>query len=907
MKNQAEIAKERLSFYDVISLLEVKKKSGNVLWCCCPFHSENTASFKIDTATEKFHCFGCQKHGDKLDLYMQMHGISDIGDALREILGDDYQAKEEHSAENPAYEIIAAAAKLYQECLLSAPQADAARQYLAQRGVPHEFVVKYQLGYAPDAWDFLASRLAAKFGEEAVEQAGLIVRRNSGKGFYDRFRSRVMFPILDHSGRVCAFGGRVLGDGQPKYMNSPESPVFEKGRILFGLHQHRETLRSTRRAVIVEGNFDLLLLNVHGIGNTAAPLGTALTKEHVRALRGLCDEAVLLFDGDAAGMRAARRSVPIFLTEGLAAKAALLPAGHDPDSFVREHGADALRQLIDRAEPLPEFIYDALAQEHGLTLAGKSKIMKELAELVRLVPDRAQRELMAGHFADYLGVNPAAIFDGGDADGDSAALPVNAEEIKLVDFLKQNPHLASSIISTFDWSSRQAREYAESALCIQQAASVIEVNIDEVEQAIDNRNSLTIDLPDDIAFPGGLISLGMQGLSADGLPKYTQLNLPVVLSVIGQALCGKISIGSKIPALYNIKIAPSQIGKSEGSDAMIYALRKAGLMEMIGPSKLQSGQSIIRALSKQKNIVCFCDEGARMFAGDKNGRDGNAKTMIETLLTLFTQNGGYYSNVYSDSAKNVELDWFAFGLCANAVPDAIDDVSVSSLSNGLITRLNFFCYDGEIMPRGIAEDAKNNSNLDRFAAKIADIWTMRQSNDGDKIKGGAFSLSIKNVKSMLQDISDETIRKCNENLHDSIKTSIIGQIYDMTLRLAMIHIGSSREAWEITAPVEEADVVYGYRLARLLTDWKLNVLIRRVSGSEFEEFCNVFYDGVVSCHARYLAGKGGRASIATISERKKKAKWPLKIWTEIINYMEETNRITVDRKGQKMFFAPNIK
>uniref|UniRef100_UPI004055B6D8 DNA primase n=1 Tax=Candidatus Electronema sp. TaxID=2698783 RepID=UPI004055B6D8 len=392
------------------------RRAGANFTGLCPFHGEKTPSFSVNPQRQHYKCFGCGESGDVFSFLMKYQNLSYV-DALNELARRHHislpepklnEAEQERRRRRELlFAVNQEAARFYHETLLSAPQADAARKYLAQRGVPHEFVVKYQLGYAPDAWDFLASRLTAQFGAEAVEQAGLIVRRNSGKGCYDRFRSRVMFPILDHGGRVCAFGGRILGDGQPKYMNSPESPVFEKGRILFGLHQHREALRSTRRAVIVEGNFDLLLLDVHGIGNTAAPLGTALTKEHVRALRGLCDEAVLLFDGDAAGMRAARRSVPIFLTEGLAAKAALLPAGHDPDSFVREQGADALRQLIDRAEPLPEFVYDELVKEHGLTLAGKSKIMKELAELMRLVPDRAQRELMAGHFAGKLGVAAA--------------------------------------------------------------------------------------------------------------------------------------------------------------------------------------------------------------------------------------------------------------------------------------------------------------------------------------------------------------------------------------------------------------------------------------------------------------------------------------------------------------------
>ncbi len=409
-----ERVREAADIVQVIGEHVQLRRAGANFTGLCPFHGEKTPSFSVNPQRQHYKCFGCGESGDVFSFLMKYQNMS-YPDALKELARRHQislpepklnEAEQERRRRRELlYTVNQEAASIYHGFLLKAPQAEAARQYLARRGVPQEFMVKYQLGYAPDDWDFIFSRLAAKFGAEVVEQAGLAVRRSSGNGAYDRFRGRVMFPITDHQGRVCAFGGRVLGDGQPKYMNSPESPVFRKSQILFGLHQHREAIRQSRRAVIVEGNFDLLLLDVHGISNAAAPLGTALTKEHVRALRGLCNEVVLLFDGDAAGLRAARRSVPIFLSERLEAKAAILPAGYDPDSFVREHGAGAVQQLIDKAAPLPEFIFDALAKEHGLTLSGKSAIMAELADLVKMAPDRAQRELMAAHFAGKLGVS----------------------------------------------------------------------------------------------------------------------------------------------------------------------------------------------------------------------------------------------------------------------------------------------------------------------------------------------------------------------------------------------------------------------------------------------------------------------------------------------------------------------
>ncbi|TAA74855.1 MAG: DNA primase [Candidatus Electronema aureum] len=398
------------------------KRAGNRFSGLCPFHGEKTPSFSVNPQGQFqfFKCFGCGESGDVFDFLMKYQNLS-FPEALKD-LARRYQislperklneAEQERRRQRELlHQVNEAAAQLFHEYLLKAPQAEAARQYLRQRGVPPDFVEQYQLGYAPAQWDFITSQLIVKFPAELVEQSGLIVRKDKNR-WYDRFRDRVMFPILDLSGKTAAFGGRILGEGQPKYMNSPESLIFEKSRILFGLHQHREAIRKSRRAIVVEGNFDLLLLAVHGISNAVAPLGTALTKEHVRTLRSYCSEVVLLFDGDSAGLKAARRSIPFFLNEQLEAKVALLPQGHDPDSLVREKGAAGIQELVNTAAPLPEFVFSALAQEHGLTLSGKSKIMAELTDLVKQSPDQAQRELIAAHFGSKLGVSLGQLLPG---------------------------------------------------------------------------------------------------------------------------------------------------------------------------------------------------------------------------------------------------------------------------------------------------------------------------------------------------------------------------------------------------------------------------------------------------------------------------------------------------------------
>ncbi|HID70648.1 MAG TPA: toprim domain-containing protein, partial [Desulfobacterales bacterium] len=217
---------------------------------------------------------------------------------------------------------------------------------------------------------------------------------------------RVLFPIYDRRGRVIGFGGRIIGDGQPKYMNSPESLVFNKSASLLGLYQQGDEIRRRKQAILVEGNFDLVSLVVHGCLNVVAPLGTALTTQQLKLLKGFADECVLLFDGDTAGVKAAMRSVPLFLSEQMAGKVALLPTGHDPDTFVREKGLEALNSLLKQAKPLPEFVLAQLVEEHGLTFDGKRRIIGELQPLLKSATSRLQRSLMVSHFSEILGVAP---------------------------------------------------------------------------------------------------------------------------------------------------------------------------------------------------------------------------------------------------------------------------------------------------------------------------------------------------------------------------------------------------------------------------------------------------------------------------------------------------------------------
>ncbi|MBA3006165.1 MAG: DNA primase [Proteobacteria bacterium] len=416
------LVKEQADIVQIIGESVDLKRSGARFLGCCPFHGEKTPSFSVHPGQQFYHCFGCGESGDVFSFMMKYHNI-DFPSALKE-LARRYQIElpekqysqaeqEKERLRKAMYAINDKAARLFREYLLQAQGAAKARAYLERRGIPPAIQEKFQLGYAPSVesagWNFLGSSLQ---GEEsaAAEAVGLLVKNDKGST-YDRFRDRILFPIFDPKGRISGFGGRIVGDGQPKYMNSPESPIFDKSRLLLGLFQQAAEIRSRQRVVLVEGNFDMVSLVVHGCLNVVAPLGTALTRPQLKLLRHYADNVILLFDGDAAGVKAAVRAVPLFLAEQMSAKVALLPPGHDPDTFVREKGLEQLERLLDSATPLAEFALAKMIEEHGLTLDGKSRIVEELRPLVQAAASPLQRSVVIAHFSEKLGIATQQLTD----------------------------------------------------------------------------------------------------------------------------------------------------------------------------------------------------------------------------------------------------------------------------------------------------------------------------------------------------------------------------------------------------------------------------------------------------------------------------------------------------------------
>ena len=360
---------------DIVALVEryvPLKKAGANYQARCPFHNEKSPSFSVSPTKQFYHCFGCGAHGTAITFLMQHAGYNFI-DAVKELAGqvgmqvpDDgkHIAPEEDSRRDKLYERMETAARHYRQALKTH---EAAIAYLRQRGLTGETAVRFALGVANDDWQPLASAFA-DYQDPLLVEAGLVIS-NEGKR-YDRFRDRVMFPIRNERGQVIAFGGRIMQKGEPKYLNSPETPLFHKGRELYGLFEHRRSIQHEDRVLVVEGYMDVVMLDQHGVDNAVATLGTAITSDQAMRLLRLANEVVFAFDGDAAGRKAAWRALENSLPQARDGKLLsflFLPDGEDPDSFVQTQGADAFKRLCHQAMPLSDFLFNELSSQTDLS------------------------------------------------------------------------------------------------------------------------------------------------------------------------------------------------------------------------------------------------------------------------------------------------------------------------------------------------------------------------------------------------------------------------------------------------------------------------------------------------------------------------------------------------------------
>jgi DNA primase len=434
---------ELLARTDIVELIGARvplKKSGREYKACCPFHAEKTPSFWVSPDKQFYHCFGCGKHGTALGFLMD-HDHMAFPEAVEELatrLGIEvpHEGGVDRAArvDEPLYELMARVARFYAEQLAREPRA---REYLAQRGLSAATQERFVIGYAPNSWNELLRRFSDSDAErKRLTDAGLVIERERGAGregerYYDRFRDRVMFPIRDVRGRVIAFGGRVIDSGEPKYLNSPETVLFHKGRELYGLYETRRARRNLERLVVVEGYMDAVSLHQAGVDYAVATLGTATTAEHFRRIFRLVPAVVFAFDGDHAGRAAAWRALQQSLPEareGREIRFLFLPQGQDPDTLIQAEGRAAFEERLALAVPLSEYLVQELSEQSDLRSAdGRARFAEEARPLFARVPEGVYRELLLERLAQVVGLPPArleALWSAGKGGAPVAPTPV---------------------------------------------------------------------------------------------------------------------------------------------------------------------------------------------------------------------------------------------------------------------------------------------------------------------------------------------------------------------------------------------------------------------------------------------------------------------------------------------------
>jgi DNA primase len=474
--------RERARISEVVSDVVALRRRGRNAIGLCPFHAEKTPSFNVSEERGFFHCFGCGEHGDVFAFVMKTESLA-FPDAVRRVAQRfGVPVPEDAGDRRPAVEPLAAvnaAAAAFFRAELAAPAGARARAYLRDRGLDDDVIARFGLGWAPGG-DALARHLRTKnLRVDDAVTAGLVVRRDR---VFDRFRERVMFPITDTAGKVIAFGGRVLpgqptvGDPPPKYLNSAESPLFRKGHTVYGLALARDAIRRTGRAIVVEGYLDVIALAQAGIGEVVAPLGTALTADQLRVLRRFTENVIACFDGDDAGRRAAARSFPVFLEAGLWGRGAFLPAGEDPDTFVRGTGRAALEACLAGAEPLVEAYVVALAGSNREAVGRRAEAAREVARILKRVRSPYEHAMLARLAAECLGVREEMLLSEGAPETVPTAAPVAAPgpggaEALLVELMAEDAGLAARVAACGVIGDFQHPEWRRAAETIARAGT----------------------------------------------------------------------------------------------------------------------------------------------------------------------------------------------------------------------------------------------------------------------------------------------------------------------------------------------------------------------------------------------------------------------------------------------------
>jgi len=420
--------RERADIEAVVGAYVALTRAGQNSKGLCPFHNEKTPSFFVNSSKQLFKCFGCGEGGDVIKFVMKREGMTFV-EAVKELgrrvgvdvpLAEDRPSSPETGLRKRLEKLNAEAAAWYCDNLRDAQTGKSARLYLEERGIQASTAETFGLGLSLPGWDGLLRKLGRDgYSPKEIAAAGLAVSREQGgqreagaSGYYDRFRGRLMFPIRDLEKRIVAFGGRVLGEGEPKYLNSSDTPLFHKGRTLYALERARETASRTRTLVIVEGYFDAIALHQSGIANAAATLGTALTVEHIQTIRRFATRIVLLFDPDAAGVRAALRTLDLFVDSGIGVYVVSLPSGEDPDTFVRKNGPSAFHDLQAAAPSLLDFsVEHCLSGAVSASLEDRIRSVDEVLRILQKAGNRIEKEECTRRIAERLGIGQQRLIE----------------------------------------------------------------------------------------------------------------------------------------------------------------------------------------------------------------------------------------------------------------------------------------------------------------------------------------------------------------------------------------------------------------------------------------------------------------------------------------------------------------
>jgi len=403
--------KDAVNLVSIVSEVVPLKKTGRNYSGLCPFHPEKTASFTVNEEKQIFHCFGCGLGGNVFTFLMHYHHlnfpetVSELAERLRIPLPKGQPGRISETGQDlkeALRNLHARTAEFYHQLLMKEKNGQKGRDYLKYRKMNSKIAEEFYLGYAPEGWDTLVSWVAReKVPIPLLEQSGLVIKKDKG-GHYDRFRNRLLFPIYDEQKRIIGFGGRALGQENPKYLNSPESVIFNKGRVLYGLPQAASTIRNLNQAVIVEGYFDLLSLHLHGFKQAVATLGTALGPFQIRKLKGMAEDLVLLFDGDPPGVQAALRSVSLFQQEGVSARIKVLPPNTDPDSYIFQVGGERFGAELEQAEPMMTFFFNQQIKEVKPQVLDQARMVERLLPHLTALNSEVERAYYVSLVSDRL-------------------------------------------------------------------------------------------------------------------------------------------------------------------------------------------------------------------------------------------------------------------------------------------------------------------------------------------------------------------------------------------------------------------------------------------------------------------------------------------------------------------------